>query len=219
MVDVVLFGIGQIAEVAKTYIEWEGTHKIVAFTVHREFMEHDQKDGLPVVAWEDLEQSHPSSQVSLFCAVSFRGVNQARKDIFLEGMNRGYEFVSFIHPKAHYYGTPVGRNCFIMEANVIQPHVTIGDNCILWSGNHIGHHTHIRDHCFLASHVVVSGSVDIGERCFLGVNATIRDNVRLGEASVVGAGALVTSDVPKCSVIPGPKSAVSRIKSHQLKGI
>jgi len=219
MADIVLFGVGQFAELTKSYLDWEGSHRVVAFSVHRDYLETDHKDGLPVVPWEDLTQSHPKTQVSLFCPISYRGMNKARADIFNEGLARGYEFISFIHPRAHYYDTPVGRNCLILESNVIQPHVRIGDNCILWSGNHIGHHSTIRSHNFLASHVVVSGSVDIGERCFLGVNATIRDNVRLGSACMIGAGALVTKNLKDGAVVAGPKTQVSRLKSHQLRGI
>jgi len=219
MADVVLFGLGQIAEVAKAYLDWEGSHRVVGFTVNREFLSATEKDGLPVAAWEDLEAEFPPAQVSLFCPISYRGLNLPRKQRFLEGKARGYGFISFIHPRAHYYGTPVGENTFIMEANVIQPHVVIGDNCILWSGNHVGHHTRIGSHTFLASHVVVSGNVSVGERCFLGVNATIRDNVTLGDECVIGAGALVVVDLPDQSVVPGPKSELSRVKSSRLKGI
>lgn len=234
MADVVLFGTGQIAEVARAYLDWEGSHRIAAHTVHRDYLAGDYlagdyldgddltggtKNGLPVVAWEDLEARYPPGQVRLFAPIGYGRVNAARKAVFEEGLARGYDFVSFIHPAAHYYGTPVGRNVFVMEANVIQPHVTIGDNCILWSGNHIGHHTAIGDHCFLASHVVVSGSVTVGERCFLGVNATVRDNVTLGPECVVGAGALVTRDLPARAVVPGPKSEVARITSDRLRGI
>lgn len=219
MADVVLFGTGQMAEVAKFYLDWEGSHKVVGFAVDRDYLDAPKKDGLPVVAWEDLHGHFPAGEVSLFCPLSYKGVNQHRKDKFREGLERGYDFISFVHPRAHYYGTPVGRNTFIMEANVIQPHVTIGDNCILWSGNHVGHHTAIRDHVFLASHVVVSGGVVIGERCFVGVNATIRDNVSLGEACVVGAGAVVLSDLPDRAVVPGTKSEISRVTSDRLKRI
>jgi sugar O-acyltransferase (sialic acid O-acetyltransferase NeuD family) len=219
MADVVLFGLGQIAEIAKAYLDWEGTHRVVAFTADKQFLQEEKKDGLQVVAWEELNQLYPPGQVSLFCPISFRGVNKLRKQKFIEGKDRGYEFITFIHPKAYYYGTPVGSNCFVMEANVIQPFVQIGDNCILWSGNHIGHHSRIQDHTFIASHVVVSGSVDVGERCFIGVNATIRDNVKIGAESVIGAGALISSDLPDFSVVQAPKSEVSKVKSFQLRKI
>ncbi len=219
MADVILFGTGQMAEVAKFYLDWEGTHKVVAFTVDQQFISEPKKDGLPVVAWEELKESYPPDQVSLFCPISYKAVNQYRKERFLAGIERGYDFISFIHPRSYYYNTPVGRNTFIMEANVIQPHVKIGDNCILWSGNHIGHHTSILNHTFIASHVVVSGGVEVGERCFLGVNATIRDNVKLGEACVIGAAAVVLSDLPDKSVVPGTRSEISRITSDKLRRI
>lgn len=219
MLDVVLFGLGQNAEVVKAYFDWEGSYRVVAYTVHSKFIVDETKDDLPVVAWEGLQKSFPPEQVSLFCPISFREINQVRKDIFQEGLARGYDFISFIHPKAEYYGTPVGKNCLILENNVIQPHVSIGDNCILWSGNHIGHHSNIEDHVFVASHVVVSGGVDVGERCFLGVNATIRDNVKIGEASVIGAGALVTRDIAPHSVLPGNRSVESKLRSFELKEI
>ena len=54
----------------------------------------------------------------------------------------------------------IGENCFIFEANVIQPFVRIGDNVVMWSGNHIGHDSTIGSHCFIASHAVISGNVD-----------------------------------------------------------
>jgi sugar O-acyltransferase (sialic acid O-acetyltransferase NeuD family) len=219
MADVILFGLGQIAEIAKAYLDWEGTHRVVAFTVDKQFLQEETKDGLQVVAWEEISELFPPNQVSLFCPISFRGVNKLRKQKFIEGKDKGYNFISFIHPKAYYYDTPVGSNCFVMEANVIQPFVHIGDNCILWSGNHIGHHSHIRDHTFIASHVVVSGSVDVGERCFIGVNATIRDNVKIGTESVIGAGALISSDLPDFSVVQAPKSEISKVKSFQLRKI
>ncbi len=218
MPDIVLFGVGQIAEVAKAYLDWEGSHRVVAFTVNAAYRTQETKDGLPVVAWETLEISHPPGQVSLFCPISYRGVNQYRKDRFLEGQQRGYDFISFIHPKAYYYGTPVGLNCFIMEACILQPCTTIGDNCILWSGSHIGHHTTIRSHSFVAT-ATVGGSADVGERCLLGGKCSVRDNVRLGEATVVGATAYVDRDMPDHSVIAAPKSRISRLKSFQLRRI
>ncbi len=219
MADVVLFGTGQIAEVARAYLEWEGSHRIVAHSVHRDYREAETKDNLPIVAWEDLETIYPSGQVSLFAPLSYKGVNAARRAVFEDGLARGYEFISFVHPAAHHYDTPIGRNAFILEANVIQPYARIGDNCILWSGNHIGHHSQIGDHVFLASHVVISGAVTVGARCFFGVNATVRDNVTLGEACVVGAGGLVTKDLPDRAVVPGAKTEIARVTSDRLKGI
>lgn len=219
MADILLFGVGQIAEVAKFYIDYEGIHRVVGYTVDDEFLTTDRKDDLPVVPWSRAQIEFPTSQVKLFCPLSYSDVNWGRKKKFEEGLAKGYAFHSFIHPKSHFYGTPVGRNCFIFEANVIQPFVEIGDNCVIWSGNHIGHHSKIGSHCFIASHVVISGAVTVGERCFLGVNATVRDNVNIGEGCVIGAGASVMSNVKDLSILAGPRTKPLQKTSDQLRRI
>lgn len=218
MADIVVFGTGQIAEVAVFYLRRFSEHRVVALTVNREWVDQPHTMDLPVVPWEGLEAHYPPDQVSLFLPISYRGLNAIRRDRFLEGKSRGYGYISFIHPKATYFDTPVGENCFIFEDNTIQPFTEIGDNVTLWSGNHIGHHSRIGDHCFLASQVVVSGAVTIGERCFLGVNSTVADNVTIGQACLIGAGSLVLSDLADESVLKSTATDVSRVPSSRLRG-
>lgn len=219
MADVVIFGIGQIAELAHFYLENDSDHKVVAFTVDKEYLSEKEYKGLPVVAFEDLEKTYPSSKVKLFIPISYKGVNQIRKDKYLDAKKRGYSFITYISSKASYFGTPVGENCFIMEDNTIQPLTEIGNNVILWSGNHVGHHSKIEDHCFVTSHVVISGAVTIGERSFLGVNSTIRDNIKIGKACVLGAGSVIVKNLEDESVTKPEKTSVSPIKSSEIKGI
>lgn len=216
--DVVIFGVGQIADVARYYVEQIG-HRVVAFTIDAEFIDRDTHDGLPVLDWSILETKVPPSAVHLFCPISYRKVNMVRKAKYLEGKARGYRFISFVHDNCVNNAQSIGENCFILENNVLQPFSRIGDNVVLWSGNHIGHHSTIGDHSFFASHVVVSGGVTVGPRCFVGVNATIGDNRRLGEGVVVGAGALVLSDVPDEGVIAETGTTLSKIPSSRLRGL
>lgn len=219
MAKVVVFGIGQIAEIACYYLTNDSEHDVVGFTVDREFLNTDKFHDLPVVAYEELIKAYPPGEFKMFVPISYKKVNKFRAEKFADVKAKGYECVSYISSKATYYDTPVGENCFIFENNVIQPFTEIGDNCILWSGNHIGHHTVIKDHCFLASHVVVSGSVTIGEYSFLGVNATIRDNVTLGKENVVGAGSLILSDTEDRAVFSPKETEKSRVPSNRLRGI
>lgn len=216
MTDVVLFGLGQLAEVAKFYLDHLSSHRVVAVTANRQYLDKETFDGVPVVAWEELEQHFPPNRASLFIPVGYNRVNEERKRLFLEGRSRGYKYISFVHPNCTYYGTPIGENCFIFEDNTIQPFTTIGDNVIMWSGNHIGHHSCIGDHCFITSHVVVSGAVTVGERTFIGVNATVRDNVTIGAACVIGAGALVLSDQADQTVLPAKATVPSPVPSSRL---
>ena len=106
-----------------------------------------------------------------------------------------------------------------MEANVIQPYVSVGRNVTMWSGNHVGHHTSIGDHCFIASHAVISGSVTIGEGSFIGVNVTIRDNVRIGKRNVLGAGAVILADTPDNAVFMSDATEMSKVPSNRLRSI
>ena len=195
MSDVVLFGTGDFAQVALEYLRRDSPHDVVAFTVHERYIEAPELLGVPVVPFERLEETHPPSDYAMFVAIGFSRVNKARRELYEECKRRGYELISYVNSKAISWDElDLGDNCFVFEANVIQPFVRIGSNVIIWSGNHIGHHVRIGDHCFVASHAVVSGGVTIGEETFVGVNATFRDGVTIAPRCVIGAGALIMKD-------------------------
>jgi len=219
MAKVVIFGVGQIAEIAHFYLTEDSEHEVVAFTVDQEYLSDESFHGLPVSAYESLVENYPPNKYKLFIPISYKKVNKLRAEKYMDAKSKGYECVSYISSKATYYGTPVGENCFIFENNVIQPFTKIGDNCILWSGNHIGHHTTIEDHCFLASHVVISGSVVVGEYSFIGVNATVRDNVTIGKENVIGAGSLILSDTEERAVFSPRETEKAKVPSNRLRGI
>jgi sugar O-acyltransferase (sialic acid O-acetyltransferase NeuD family) len=217
MADVVIFGAGQIAEVAKVYFDAHSSDRIVGFTVDAKFRTSDRFQNLPLVAWEAIEQHFPPASVKLLGPLSYRKLNELRRDRHLEGKQRGYEFASFIHPASHIYTQDIGENCFILEANVIQPFVRIGNGVIMWSGNHVGHHSIIGDYCFLASHVALGSGVKLGERCFIAGKVGIETGLSIGSASFVGSGSLVKKDLPAESVVPGPSDEIASYSSSRIK--
>ena len=219
MANVVIFGVGQISELAYFYLTCDSDHQVVGFTLDEEYRKQNSYKDLPVVDFETLEASFPPETTKLFMPISYKGVNSVRMERFEVAKKRGYQFITYISSKATYYDTPVGKNCFILEDNTIQPFTEIGDNVIMWSGNHIGHHSVIEDHCFIASHAVISGAVTVRERTFIGVNATLRDNIEVGKACVIGAGATVTKNLPDYAVVKPEKALIATLKSTQLKGI
>jgi sugar O-acyltransferase (sialic acid O-acetyltransferase NeuD family) len=193
--DVVLFGLGDFARVARIYLAEDSPHDVVAFTANERYIENGELDGLPVVKFESLTETHPPSRCSMFVAIGFSGVNRARREVYERCKELGYELVTYVNSKATYWGKlEIGDNCFVFEENVIQPNVRIGNDVILWSGNHIGHDSTIEDHVFIASHAVISGNVTIGESSFVGVNATFRDAITVAPRCVIGAGALIMKD-------------------------
>jgi sugar O-acyltransferase (sialic acid O-acetyltransferase NeuD family) len=187
----IIYGTGLIAEVAEFYFNVDTDYRVTAFTNAAEFITRERFNEKPLVPFENLERAYSPTEYDIFIALGYTKTNQIRQARYHEAREKGYVCATYISPRASYYQTPVGDNCFILENNVIQPFVTIGNNVTLWSGNHIGHHSRIRDHCFVSSHVVISGGCTIGENCFLGVNATLRDNIILDRFVVVGAGAIV----------------------------
>ena len=217
MADIVLFGAGQIAEVAKVYIERHSRDRIVGFTVDREYLGSTGLDGLPVVAWEDLQTAFPPGAVKLLGPLSFRRMNEFRRDRYLEGLRRGYSFTSFIHPASHIYTEDIGENCFILENNVIQPFVKIGNAVMIWSNNHIGHHCIIEDYCFLASHVGIAGASVIGERCYLAGKCGIEMGITIGPGSYLGSATLIRKDLPESSVVPATAARVAPYSADRLK--
>ena len=216
----VIFGVGEVAQLAHQYFSIGSDYEVVAFTVDPAFMPDGPFCGLSVVPFDRITELHPPGQCSLFIALGYAKLNALRRDKYLVSKALGYALASFVSPHATVLnGGRIGDNCFIFEDNTIQPFVTIGNNVTLWSGNHIGHHSVVRDHCFIASHVVVSGGVDIGEQCFIGVNATLRDHIRIGARCVIGAGALLLDDADPEGVYVGVVTERSRVPSTRLRKI
>lgn len=214
----VIFGIGDIGQLAHFYFSTDSDYEVTAFTVDAEYIREETFCGLPVVAFQDVAQSYPSENHVCFVALSYSKLNAVRKEKYLAAKAMGYSLVSYVSSRATVLNDGrIGENCFILEDNTIQPFVTIGNNVTLWSGNHIGHHSTVHDHTFIASHIVVSGGVEIGEQCFIGVNATLRDHIKIGDKCVVGAGTLLLGDAEPEGVYIGAATERAKVPSTRLK--
>ena len=218
MAQIVIFGVGDFAQVAAVYLREDSEHEVVAFTAHDRFIDDRFLLGVPVVPFEQITESHPPDDVAMLVATGFKRVNRQRTEFYEACKRLGYGFVSYVNSSVRLYGdVTIGENTFVFEENVIQPFARIGNNVILWSGNHIGHHVVIEDHCFIASHAVISGRTRIGESSFVGVNATFRDNVTVAPHCVIGAGAIIMADTVEGGVYaPRPTEPLSK-KSSDLK--
>ena len=220
MKKLVIFGTGDIAELAAYYFENDSEYQVVAFTADPEFVESNEFFGKPLVSFDRIQDLFPPSNHFLFVALSYAKLKLVRKTKYLEGKQKSYRYASFISSNATILNSnQIGENCFILEDNTLQPKSVIGNNVTIWSGNHIGHHSRIGDHTFISSHVVISGGVLVGEQCFLGVNATVRDHIQIGNRTVVGAGALIMKSTPEESVYVPVATEVHKLKSNQLRSI
>ncbi len=216
----VIFGAGEIAQLAHYYFTNDSAYDVVAFTVDEAFLHQNEFCGLPVVPFETVAEQFPPAENDMFVALSYSKLNDVRKMKFEASIDRGYDMASYISSQATIFNAgAIGRNCFILEDNTVQPFSSIGDNVTLWSGNHIGHHSSIGNHTFISSHVVVSGGVKIGERCFVGVNATIRDHVVIGDRCIIGAGAIILQDAEPEGVYVVSTTERSKVPSSRVRKI
>lgn len=216
----IIFGLGEMAQLAHYYFTTDSDFEVVAFTVDSKYINNTTFYDLPVIAFEEIALHYSPDQYDLFIAIGYSKLNMVRKEKYLTAKEKGYRMASFVSSHATVLNDGcIGENSFIFEANIIQPFVTIGNNVILWSGNNIGHHSIIKDHCFIACQAVLSGGVEIGERCFIGANATLRDHIKVGEKCVIGAGALLLADAEPESVYIGAASERTGFQSTELSDI
>ncbi len=220
MAKVVVFGVGQWAQLAHFYLTHDSPHEVVAFTVDRSYLANPTFQGLPVVAFDEVERLYPPTEVRMFIPMSFKRMNHARAEKYEDARSRGYELISYVSSKATVFpGFTCGDNCFILEDNTIQPFVTIGSDVVMWSGNHIGHHTVIKDHVMITSHVVISGCCTIEPYCFFGVNATVRDETTVARDTLVGMAATIAKDTHEFEVYQSAGTEASRVRSDRIRSL
>ena len=220
MAKVVIFGVSQWAELAHFYLTHDSPHEVVAFTLDREYLEHREYKGLPVVAFDELERHYPPANYQLFIPMSFKRMNHARAEKYEQTKAKGYELVSYVSSKATVWpGFKCGENCFIFEDNTIQPFVELGSNIVMWSGNHIGHHSRIMDHVMITSHVVISGCCTIEPYCFFGVNATVRDETVVARETLVGAGVVILKDTKEFEVYKVKAAEPESFRSDEIRSL
>jgi sugar O-acyltransferase (sialic acid O-acetyltransferase NeuD family) len=218
--DIIIVGIGEIAEMALDYFTYDSIYNVVAFSAEQKYINNNILLGIPVIAFEKLEEKFPPSSYEAFVAIGYDKLNRGRRKLYLDCKAKGFSLVSYISSKA-FVGSNVkiGENCFILEHNVLQRNVRIGNNVTLWSGNHIGHRSVIHENCFFSSHIVISGYCNIGENSFIGVNSCTVDNITVGKDCLIGAGAVILSDTEPGKVYRGNPGQPAHISSYNVYGI
>jgi sugar O-acyltransferase (sialic acid O-acetyltransferase NeuD family) len=215
--SLIIFGIGKIAEVVYYYAKEECNYDVVAFTVDGQHKKLETFQGLPVVAFENIELTHDSDQYDMFVAVGYHDLNKLRERKCSEAISKGYKLVSVVSPLVNLpTNVSIGWNCFIMPPSLIHPCVQIKNNVFVFSGAMIAHHSVIDDNCWLTSCCNISGNVKIGANTFIAVNATIGHSVNIGKNCFLGANTLVTRNLEDEKVVISESSKPLRLTSSQF---
>ena len=195
MKKVVIFGTGELAQRIFFYLK-DSDDQVIAFCANKSKIDKEELLGLPVIAFENIKETFPPTEFSMFIALAYSEMNKKRAKFFNEAKNKGYELYSFIHPSTKIWDEfEMGENCFILANNVIQPFVKIGNNVLIGSNNLISHNTTIGDNCFITSNVTMGGHITMGKNCFVGLSATINQRIKIGNECIIGAGTIITKDI------------------------
>jgi sugar O-acyltransferase (sialic acid O-acetyltransferase NeuD family) len=195
MKKVIIFGTGELAQRIFFYLKG-GDDQVIAFCANKSKIDKEVLFGLPVIAFENIEEKFPPDEFSMFIALAYSEMNKKRTKFFNEAKNKGYELYSFIHPSTKIWDEfEMGENCFILANNVIQPFVKIGNNVLIGSNNLISHNTTIGDNCFITSNVTMGGHITMGKNCLVGLSATINQRIEIGNECIIGAGTIISKNI------------------------
>ena len=78
----VIFGTTDFGKMLRYYFEKYADVQIVAYTVDKAYLESDTYDGLPAVAYEEVEKAYPPTEYTMVIALGYKKMNQIRQQKF-----------------------------------------------------------------------------------------------------------------------------------------
>lgn len=190
-VDIIIYGIGPLAQLMHFYFSNDSLYNVVAFTVDAEYLSEDVFCGLPVVPFGDIEDNYATNDYGMFVAVGYKNMNN-RKIMYDKAKEKGYELVNYISSNAVLYNDLViGDNNVIMGQVNIEPFVKIGSNNIFWSNTLLGHNLTVGNHNYISACCLLGGDCTIGNFCFICNGAgmindlNIKDNTKILPGSMM----------------------------------
>ena len=85
----IIFGSGDLAQLAHYYFSTDSDFEVVAFTLDAEYIETPDCCGLPVVAFEQVAYDYPPDVHTMFVALGYSRLNQVRKQKYLAAKSLG----------------------------------------------------------------------------------------------------------------------------------
>lgn len=217
MQKVILFGTSSGAQLLHFAMSQDKECEVVAFTVDRAYLKEPTFCGLPVVAFEEVQNLYPPSEYAMLVAILAHGMNKLRAAKCEEAKAKGYALASYVHPTAIVASDLVmGENCYIGEGVVCRPFSKLGNDVFLMPGSYVGHDTIVGDHGYIGVRAVIMGCVTLGPCCFVGPNATILQELAVGAECLVGGGVVLQTNAEDKSVYKAPAPVKLPLPSDKL---
>jgi len=211
----IIYGNGRIAKILYQFAKKQ--YDVVAFTVDKDFIEEDTIEGLPLVAFENIESEYAVDEYKMIIAVGYIQMNNIREKKYLEAKEKGYKFINYIHQSVDVHDNILlGENNIILDHVTLQPYVEIGNSNFIWSNSVVAHGSKVKDTNWITSGVVISGDSTICSKCFLGVNSTIGHNITIEDENFIGANTLITKNTQPKEVFISKEGEKFRLDSQRF---
>ncbi len=205
----IIFGTSTFSKLMKWYVENDTLEKVEAFTVEKEYMTEQEILGIPVLPFEELENTFDKGKISILNTCGYHNMNDIRKKVFEMCKEKGYKLLSFVHSTAILNGLQCGEGNIILEKVLFQPYVQIGSCNIFAPDILVGHDSIIGDFNYFSSGVKICGICNIGNQNFVGTSAVLKERLIMQDYNLVGAGTFLNIDLKE---FMATAPAISRIK-------
>jgi acyltransferase len=221
MKKVIIFGIGENAQLLKYYLEndenYRDDYRVIAFTLDKDYIKEKNFMGVSLIPFEEIEKYYTPKDFYCFIAVGYKNMNELRERKLFQIKEKGFKTMNYISSKACIYNDLViGENNFIMDNQVIQPFVKIGNNNVFYGGGVISHHSIIGNNCFFGAGVVIAGGTTIKDNCFIGVNSIVSGKVTIEYKTFISAGGRMSKNTKQNGVYISDVSKRYKINSVEI---
>ncbi len=157
--------------------------------------------GLSIVG--PVKEIKPDAEDLFVCGLGRPAAKRVMVKTLLE---RGAEFLTFIHPTA-VVGERVrlGRGTVLCPGVILTCDLTVGEFVLFNCAASAGHDVAVQDFCTISGHVDLTSRTVLEPDVFVGSHAVVIPGVHVGAGAVIGAGAVVIRKVrPRTTVFGNP---------------
>jgi sugar O-acyltransferase (sialic acid O-acetyltransferase NeuD family) len=150
---------------------------------------------------ETIADYRPSPRDILICGL---GLPKSKKTVVDSLVERGAEFLTFIHPAATLGGhIEIGVGSVVCPGAILTSDIRLGKFVTINNCATIGHDVVVGDYASLSCHADVTGFCRVGEGVFFGSHAGMIPSTSIGDWAIVGAGSMVIIDVSSGTTVLG----------------
>lgn len=213
----IIFGNTNFSEIIYYCICMENAMDVVSFTVNEKYIDNDEFCGLPLTAFEKINEQFPPEDYNILVTVGYSNMNKDRANIIGQVEAMGYELASYISKHATTLKIKYGVNTIVMPNAYVGYNVVLGKGNIIYSNSLLTHHITVGDCCFFAGGSTFGGEIEIENYCFFGLNCTVKNGIIIRDFTLIGAGTYLGKNTEKLEAFTTPYAVKLNKKSTELK--